>query len=363
LPAGARTIGVRWAAGLVIEAAGIWVPSTSQSAADAVASGRLTTDDAEKVAYATLPVSVELAAPEMAVLAAVRALDAAGRHPSEVQLLVHAWTHFQGHDFWSPAHYVAQHLGARNAVPAGIQQMCNGGAFGLDVAAARLTVDPSVQVAVVTTADRFCEPGFDRWNADYGLWYGDGATAAVLSRGAAVPGSLELVATTTAAAPELESMHRGTAGFSDGARSRIDVRATKKAFLAVVSKEAFAACVEGHVRDVVRRGAAEAEIELDDPALRCVALPRLGRSGLGGFYEPVVSSLTPARLVDDGRHTGHLGAGDVIANLALLTEEDLLRPGDTALVLSAGAGFTWSCVAVRRPVAIRTPEERLQHVS
>jgi 3-oxoacyl-[acyl-carrier-protein] synthase-3 len=81
-----------------------------------------------------------------------------------------------------------------------------------------------------------------------------------------------------------------------------------------------------------------------------VALPRLGGGVLADGYRPglVAAGIRPSAVLRLGRGTGHLGAGDAAANLAELTYLGLLRPGRIALLLSAGAGFTWSCLAVRR---------------
>ncbi len=341
---------MRWPAGIAVEAARTWLPDTAETAADAARRGALQADDLAAVGYQQLPVSEELAPPEMAVLAARRALVAAGRQPAEVGFLAHAWTYFQGQEFFSAPHYIADRLGTSAATPLGVQQMCNGGAAALAVAADQLSLHQQHSVALVTTADRFCQPGFDRWSGDYGLWYGDGATAAVLSRQPDRPGSLTLLAAATSAATEMQAAHLVPGGFSDAPGSQslpVDIRAAKRAYLQQIGKERFGEIIAEHVRAVIRRAAAEAELPLTSDRLRIVATPRLGAGGLG-FYAPVIGSMTPAAIFDDGARTGHLGAGDTLANLAALAADPRLEVGDGALVLSAGAGFTWTCLAVRR---------------
>jgi len=89
-----------------------------------LACGRLTAQDAEGLGVNEVPVADE-PAPDLAVRAGREALVQAGYPAERIGLLVHAWTWHQGHDFWSPAHYVASRLGARKALPFGVQQMCN----------------------------------------------------------------------------------------------------------------------------------------------------------------------------------------------------------------------------------------------
>jgi 3-oxoacyl-[acyl-carrier-protein] synthase-3 len=333
-----------------IAALSTWLPATTERTADAVAAGRLSEQDAADNGYLELPESETLAAPQLAALAGTTALNRAGVSAAEVDLVAHAWTHHQGHDFWSPAHFVAAQVGADRAEPVGVQQMCNGGAAAMATAVSRQLADPDVRKTLVTTADCFGRPGFDRWRGDYGVIYGDGATAAVLTGPTDRPAALELLAVTTVAAPELERMHRGDdpIRLDGGSPDRtIDVRRTKKAFLARTGKEAFGKTVTDRVGDVLSAGLAESGVDPAEP--RLVLLPRLGATGLDTIYRPAIAAVLPAPGIDLGRHTGHLGAGDLLANLAVLVTDELLRPGEIAMALSAGAGFTWSCVVVRRP--------------
>lgn len=158
-----------------------WIPQDCEKVQDAIARGAVEEDTAEDLGYEQLPVA-SIAAPEMAVLAARRALlDTVPVLPAP-GLLLHAWMHYQGHDLWSPAHYIADRLNLPDALPIGIQQICNGGAASIEMAVARLMADPELAGVLVTTADRFAPPGFDRWRSDYGIAYGDGATALVVHR-------------------------------------------------------------------------------------------------------------------------------------------------------------------------------------
>lgn len=333
--------------GMRIAAARLWLPECRESADQAVAQGLADRQEVERDGYLELPVSHDLGAPEMAVHAAGPALGDAGVSPESVDFLAHAWIYHQGHDFWSPAHYVAAGVAALRAIPLGIQQMCNGGVAAVQVAMDRMAADPSLGTAVVTTADRFAAPAFKRWRADYGVAYGDGATALVLDR---EHGPYTVEAITTAAAPELERMHRGDDAFSASAREHgadIDIRRTKKAFLTAGGGPRFTAAVADAVRTVVIQALETAGIGPGDPALRYIALPRLGRSVLAQAYLPALYELTRAEPLDFGRTTGHLGAGDAAANIAQIHTGRLLLPGQYALILSAGAGFTWSCLAIR----------------
>lgn len=54
---------------------------------------------AETVGAHQLPAATEPGAPRLAIDAARAALDGAGIHGEDIDILVHAWIHHQGHDF------------------------------------------------------------------------------------------------------------------------------------------------------------------------------------------------------------------------------------------------------------------------
>lgn len=330
-----------------ISAVSLWLPKYRDMVEEAIAEGRADIQQRDRDGYLELAVSTELAGPEMAVAAADEALAAADMAPERLGLAVHAWIYHQGHDFWSPAHFVAAGVGALGALPVGVQQMCNGGAAAVQIALDRMAADPGLEAALVTTGDRFAAPAFDRWRGDYAVSYGDGATALVLSR---EPGRYRVRGLATAAAPAMEWMHRGTDPFSASARERggrVDIRRTKKVFLSAGGGPVLAAATAKAVRGVLARALAQAGVGTADRRLRCVALPRLGAGLLEAAYRPAIDgSLPHAELFDFGGVTGHLGAGDAAANLADLDRLRVLAPGELAVLISAGAGFTWSCLVV-----------------
>jgi 3-oxoacyl-[acyl-carrier-protein] synthase-3 len=203
---------------------------------------------------------------------------------------------------------------------------------------------------LVTTADSFSAPGFDRWFSDIDVAYGDGATALLLDR---TGGPYRLLSVVSVSAPEYEVMYRGDDAFSPASRwnfNTIDARRTKMVFKASGAWPRFVATLRQAVQRVVRQALAEAELAPDNPRVRYLAMPRIGAGAIAQFYEPSVREvgLLHAEVVDLGRGTGHLGAGDSVANLADLHTGHRLAPGEVALLLSAGNGYTWSCIAVQR---------------
>ncbi|WP_263169681.1 ketoacyl-ACP synthase III family protein [Streptomyces sp. SCSIO ZS0520] len=329
---------------LYLSAPAVRLGEGSESAAEAVAAGLVTEETAARFGYRSLPLSV-LAPVELAVACATRTLETAAVPPAEVERVLHAWTHYQGHDFWSPAHYVADQLGADRAVPLGIQQMCNGATAAVDVAVRELLTDPAAGCALVTTADRFGPPGFDRWG-DLGVAYGDGATSVLVTREPHGPAA-RLLSSVTAAAPELEGMHRGAEPFGAVPRSgteRLRPRVAKRQFRADRPSADFGKTCRTVVSRLLDQAFGEAGIAPGDPRIAAVALPRLASHVLDEVYTPAVRDVCPAPVPELGRTSGHLGAGDALANLAELLPG--AGRGDLFVLIGAGAGFTWSATVV-----------------
>ncbi|MEU5141462.1 ketoacyl-ACP synthase III family protein [Streptomyces sp. NPDC021139] len=337
-----------------------WYPDGIQTAEEAVAAGDIDARTARELGYTSLPVSEDTAPPDMAVQAANRLLALSGVRPDALSLVLHASVHHQGHDAWSAPHYIARRIGADHAVPIGLLQQCNGGAIGVELAAGRLQGDPAAGPALVTTADRFLMPSWHRWRSDYGMAAGDAATAVLVHRtgpaaesGSAhdVPPDLLLHSLATRTASELEVMHRGDDELNAtpmGHSPVIDVRRTKRAFIKAYGVEFFVKTAADRIRAVVEECLADAGLTGDDPRLHHAVIPRLGTKAMDEAYLPPLRDVTSAKLLDLGRATGHVGAGDLNASLADLARSDLLARGAYALVLNGGGGFTFTAAVVSR---------------
>src|SRR5262245_42342290 len=103
--------------GLSIKAAVAWLPPDKEGPSGA----ELSPEDLDRIGVKELTVATELAAPEMAVLAARDAIKASGVEPGRIGYLVHAYLYHQGFDIWTPAHYIAHQTGAVGGMPVNVQ--------------------------------------------------------------------------------------------------------------------------------------------------------------------------------------------------------------------------------------------------
>ncbi|WP_030772400.1 MULTISPECIES: ketoacyl-ACP synthase III family protein [unclassified Streptomyces] len=309
--------------------------------------------DAERIratGYRTIAAEDTLYPGDMALVAAERALAAAGTEPKDIDLIAVTAIHRHGHQrLWSPASWLQSRLGATRALPFTVAQGCNAQLLVLDLAADLLSTEGR-RTALIVATDRFAASGFDRFTADYGIVYGDGAAAAVLT--ADTPTTLQapgwrVLTTHSVSDPGLEGLHRLDEPAPEtralfGAEH--DVRAAKKRYLAAHGTDSL--------REATRRAVREIRRVLlphgTDPALRRVVYPNLGLPLLQENYFPEFPGGAQRSLWDFGATVGHLGSGDQIAGLDHLEHHHTFDPGDRILLLGAGAGFTWTGVLLER---------------
>nr|QDQ37904.1 lldA6 [Streptomyces vinaceusdrappus] len=329
--------------GIYIRATGVRLPARLR-VSDAVAAGECPPRTAETTGVVSVAHSPGESAAEMAVAAARSALDRAEAQADDIGLILHADTYHQGQDLWPVASYIQRET-LRNTCPAlEIRQMSNGGLTSLDLAAAYLKAATGRGEALLTTADRFCAPGIDRWRTDPGTPYADGGTALVLSArgGFAAVSSLALFADS-----ELEPLHRGDTPFSPAPFTHgmpVDFDAAKRSFVERMGISYAVARSSAGQYSVVKEALADAGMELADAAW--VILPHFGRRRLRSiYYQPF--GIDPAHTTWDwSRTVGHLGAGDQFASLDHLVVSGLAVPGDRCVLMSVGAGYSWGCAVI-----------------
>ncbi|MFF3764295.1 ketoacyl-ACP synthase III family protein [Streptomyces sp. NPDC001922] len=312
--------------------------------ADAVAEGRYPSAEYTANALLGAVVSDEFA-PDMAVRAVRQAMERSAARPADVRMILHASTYYQGQDMWTPASYIQQQTIGGNAPAVDVDQKSNGGVAALSLGAAYLAACDDDAAVLLTTGERFCDPGFDRYRSESGTVMADGATATVLTRR---PGFARVLATVLTADPTLEEMYRGRS-LRDAPASGdkpLDMRSRKKLFMRsrLRDLEKISEQVAGGVGDCMGRALSEAKTELAE--VRRFVLPNVGQTvrwwsvlaGMGVGHERTTW--------DFGRGIGHLGAGDQALGLHHLVATGAVEPGDRVVLAGTGYGFNWGCAVV-----------------
>lgn len=327
-----------------IASAAAWIPS-AESAKEAVAAGNYPADDMAANNIPCLPVATdEISVPDMGVIAGRRALDRAADVIGDgVDLVLHASIYHQGRDHhWNSAPYIQRELGVTGAFALNIEGMSNGGMAAVDLATAQLEAGRG-KSALITTADRFCPPGFDRWRGSYGIVFGDGSTAMVLST---TGGFARIHAVASVTDATLEPLHRGTGPFTNAYGVVVDenLRTPKKSYLEEVGVESVLKRAEDALMSAVRSVLDRTGHEVGDFAR--VLLPNMGHLMMEvQFFKPLGIPVERT-LWNWGRYTGHLGAGDLSAAVARLVEKKEVSPGDHVLLVGTGGGYSVTAAVV-----------------
>ncbi|BFV59201.1 ketoacyl-ACP synthase III family protein [Kitasatospora sp. CMC57] len=284
------------------------------------------------------------AAPDMAVGAARQALERAGIPSEKYGLHLHAHLWYQGHDWWSAANYVAARSSGNQAVAFSIDQRSLTALGGMHLAAGYLS-SGAASTAMITTADRFTAPMIDRWNTQRQLMFGDGGTAAVLSR---TGGVAKLVATVAFGENAMETWTRGDEPFLDFPGQTSPIPVIERAEARMSAPEAAAdwkLWVDSmlRLRDEVL---AEAGIGIKDIVRAAMPFQHRG-DGQAEMHDLIGLTEEQTLWRELGRYTGHIGAGDPFAGINHLLENRLVEPGDHVLAYGCGVGFNFSAAVLQ----------------
>lgn len=328
---------------LFIAGVGAYLPP-ARDVAEAVRRGNFTAEAHAEQGYRTVTVSADVAPPDMAVLAGRRALERASAGPDEFGLLLHCSSWYQGIDFFPTASYVHREVlaGCQHCPAVDVQQMSNG-VGALELAACRLSADGTHTAALVTAADRFLRPGFDRWAGD-GMVFGDGAGALVLRRG---NGFARVLSLDTRVDTWLLGAAGGDEAFGPVAGHvghPVDVRGRRRSFVSRRSSDDVRERVLGGFSGAVLGALGQHGLGLGDVSR--VVLPNVGRASMQAAYLDPLGLDMSATTWEFGRHTGHVGAADQMIGLCHLVETGQVGPGDRVLLVGIGAGFSWSCAVL-----------------
>ncbi|WP_412753417.1 3-oxoacyl-ACP synthase III family protein [Krasilnikovia sp. M28-CT-15] len=281
---------------------------------------------------------------DLAVDAGGEALVSAGVDASHVDLVVLAVTDIAEYLYWDAAASVAHRLGADRAESMLLSQACTSGVVAFDAVAGRFATHPEYHTALIVTANRTCEPYWNRM-ATQPMVFSDAAAAAVARRG---HGRLRWLATEVHTAGRYAPLYRMAVG---GAAEPFAPGHTADDLVAADAWE---------VMDFFDYDAERFEAfiaELDERTCRVVAaackrvgmeVTDLARLVLLADNQDAMSTLCARLGVDPARTNmdlaaqyGHLGAADQIFGLARIAQN--LTPGDRVALVSRGRGMHWAC--------------------
>lgn len=285
---------------------------------------------------------------DLAARAAQAALDDASRRlgrrvePRDVDAVVYFGSPHKDYPVWLAAPRIQHLLGATRAFAFEVAAVSAGAPVALRVVADMMAGDPALETVVIAAASREASLlDYGNRNARFMFNFGDGAAAALLRRGWR---ENTILASAFLTDGGLSEHVRVPAGGSRIPASQDTVRRGlhtldvhdlegMKAGLDPVSLDRFV----GVARQALERSGCEPE-ELD-----FLATLHTKRSIYGAVLEALGLGEDQAVYLD---RYGHMSAVDPLVALAEGERLGRLRPGMTAVALSAGTGYTWAATAL-----------------
>lgn len=280
---------------------------------------------------------------DMASKAATKALVMAGVDPSEVGLVVYHGSEFKEHLLWNSAGKIMKNIGATKGYGFEIHAVCAAAPIAMHTVKHLMIGDPRIQYAVLCVGTREHDLiNYQNVRSRFMFNFSAGGAAMVLKRDAEKNHILGMAAITdpelaenVVMSQEAEVIGEGPEGVGD-MRGRLDVYELEfmGERLGQTSLPNYMACIREAVEE---SGHTLADIDF-------LGVTHMKRS----FYHDILQEigLTPAQSVYLEDY-GHVQSGDQVISLELGLKEGKIKPGDLVVLAGAGAGYTWSAVAVR----------------
>ncbi|MGI9000403.1 MAG: ketoacyl-ACP synthase III family protein, partial [Pseudonocardia sp.] len=301
--------------------------------ADAVDRGWYSAEQRDRSGMIAVAVAGTVAAPDLAVEAAGRAVTASGLAPAEFGAVLHSNVHPQGPEGWSAQHYINRNTINQPVTSMEVRNGCVGFFSSLHLASCFLGVHPEAEAVLMTCADNVGTPAVDRWSMSNAFIAADGGGAVVLSRR---PGFARVLAVGSACNPELERRHRGGGPLFPPPLTRGEPMNFEERFEYAKRKaEEGVLPPLGDFRLVVAEAAktvlAEADTSPDE--ISRVVHDGFNQDSVNVFFDPV--GIEPERgMWEFTRRHGHAGPLDAIRGLEHLWVNGEVGIGDRVLLVS-----------------------------
>lgn len=263
----------------------------------------------------------------MAVKAARQALD--GFDPERIDALVYFGSEYKDYYVWSAAAEIQRQLGARRAYCFEIKALCAGAPMALNALRAMMRSDPGLHHVLAVAATKEGELiNYQDPQTRFLFNIADGAAAVLLERGHSRNVVLESALITDG------TFARGVFVPLGGRYLEVPDPAGMKDRLDPISLPNFLACVR---EAVDKSGYAMRDI-------RFLACTHLKRSFHKAILEALALSDEQTFYLED---YGHVQAADQLIALVEGEKRGRLQPGDLAVLVAAGTGYTWGATCVR----------------
>ena len=276
-----------------------------------------------------------VAASDLAYEASLRALDDANVLPTEVDLIVTS-TITPDCLFPSTSCYIQEKLGARNAGAFDLLAACAGFVYALSVA--KSFVASGAMKTVLVVGAECMSKITDYTDRSTCILFGDGAGAVVVQQG---NGRREIITTNLGSDGSQAELLMLPAGGSKLPASRETVE-SRLHYIKLRGKEVFKQAIINMV-DVIIKAAAENNMRVEDIEM---IIPHQSNIRI---IEAAMEKLGLPRekaYVNINRY-GNTSSASIPIAIDEIEKENLLKPGDTALLVAFGGGLTWSSSIIK----------------
>lgn len=264
---------------------------------------------------------------EMAVRAARAALE--GHDPTEIDMVIYHGSEYKEHIVWPIASHIQHEIGARGAFAYGVMALCASATLSLKIARDMMIADPDLKTVLLVAATREGDL-IDYANPRSRFLYNiaDGAGAALLKRDYS------------------RNLVLASALISDGQFALDVVIPENQTHLDVPDPQNMKARLDplsyANFMGVIHRAVAKSGYEMED--IRFLAATHMKRSIQRTLLKDLGLSEEQSFYLED---YGHVQSADQY--IALKEGERLgrLKPGDLAVLVAAGIGYTWGASVVR----------------
>jgi len=274
-------------------------------------------------------------ASDLAIEASLRALDDANILPSEIDLIVAA-TITPDCLVPSTACFIQEKIGAKNAGAFDILAACAGFVYALSIAKSFIASGAMRTVLVVGT--ECLSKITDYTDRSTCILFGDGAGAVVVQRG---NGKREIVATYLGSDGSQSDLLKLPAGGSKLPASQATIEA-RSHYIQLKGKELFKTAINNMV-DMITKAATENNMHVEDFDM---IIPHQSNVRI---IEAAMERLKQPRkkaYINIDRY-GNTSAASIPIAIDEIDKEELLKPGDSVLLVAFGGGLTWGTSLIK----------------
>lgn len=335
-----------------LRAFGVYEPSLVVSVAEVKGKEGLTEEIINDLGIKEVRVAGENEHPcEMAVAAAQNALQAADLTPNDINVVIYTNTFLSEYNLWADYAYIQNQLKIKNAYSLKLCQACNSQLLAMDYAKAKLLSDETVQNVLIISSERWDEHYINRFTSAASCFYGDGASAVIMTKGTKENHLLGLEFFTDGSYSDLHYIPMGGTKIKIDAHGlknrlyRFEPRETcKKHLQTETAREEFWRKIVGKNGELMERLLLKNNLRKTD--LNFFVMYNMSKKVAEEICRLFDKSIDQSSFYLSEKY-GHIGSTDICFNLAKVIQDQKVKKGDYVGLISVGFGFSWGVGLIR----------------